>query len=174
MASSSSTSSSSSTTSSLYDGTNLEIREPHCADCLRTESEAEEEEEACGAPLQRCSRCGVMWYCNRDCQQSDFPSHKFWCRNVHAARTKLQALAETLRNCKLPDGTVTNLFETRVGDFMVRFPATANDKERDADVCVVLRPLTSLAPGVQHTYHYYQLGRRTRKRRGSTGTSGWN
>lgn len=103
-------SSSTSSATSLYDGTNR-------ADCQRTESEA----ELWGDPLQRCSRCGVMRYCSLECPRSDFPSHKGRCCNVYAART------------------ATNLFETRVGGFMVRmrFPAGQPTKlARDADVRV--------------------------------------
>jgi MYND finger len=131
----------------LYDGTNLELREPHCAECGRTESEA----EVWGAPLLRCARCGVVKYCDVECQRSDYKAHKSRCRDVQLAREKLEALAEPLRRFPLPDGTAnTNLFETRVGDFVVRAYVFQQASEKRAGAGVLRRDQVRSTHSLMH------------------------
>ncbi|GBF91736.1 hypothetical protein Rsub_04040 [Raphidocelis subcapitata] len=38
-----------------------------------------------GTGLRRCSACGTVWYCNRDCQRSDWSLHKPACVAARAA-----------------------------------------------------------------------------------------
>jgi MYND finger len=161
----------------LYDGTNLELREPHCAECGRTESEA----EVWGAPLLRCARCGVVKYCDVECQRSDFNAHKSRCRDVQLAREKLEELAEPLRSFPLPDGTATtSLFETRVGDFVVR-SCVFQKSAKGADAGVIRRNQSSVGAFCRNpvcflthtpvcflTNPHPQPCRRIWKRRGST------
>lgn len=116
-----------STSSSLYDGTCLELRENHCASCGKTEAtqEGDNDDGDGGAqppvlPLVRCSRCCIMRYCNVECQKRDYVGHREGCLAVREAKTKLEQLAAPLRIFTLPDGSTTNLFKTRVGDFWVR------------------------------------------------------
>jgi hypothetical protein len=41
----------------------------------------------CDAPgkLSRCSRCRIVQYCSRDCQDADWPRHKLFCNDNRAA-----------------------------------------------------------------------------------------
>lgn len=32
--------------------------------------------------IKRCSRCKIAYYCNRECQKNDYPTHKVVCRDV--------------------------------------------------------------------------------------------
>jgi MYND finger len=36
------------------------------------------------SPGLRCKRCRSTWYCSRDCQKSDFPSHRILCKQFAA------------------------------------------------------------------------------------------
>ncbi|KAI9000325.1 hypothetical protein DFJ74DRAFT_697444 [Hyaloraphidium curvatum] len=35
-----------------------------------------------GSELRKCSRCRVAWYCSKECQVADWPSHKLVCQDV--------------------------------------------------------------------------------------------
>ena len=36
--------------------------------------------KAASAPLQTCAKCGMVWYCSRDCQKADWKAHKSKCK----------------------------------------------------------------------------------------------
>lgn len=45
-------------------------RNERCAACFQKSTK-----------LMRCSKCQQTWYCSRECQKQDFPSHRIECRN---------------------------------------------------------------------------------------------
>jgi hypothetical protein len=44
-----------------------------------------------------CSRCRVVPYCSRDCQQAHFKEHKADCKQIKAARKRVAAMETALR-----------------------------------------------------------------------------
>ena len=50
-------------------------RSSECARCGRARNET-------GEALHRCGSCRRVWYCGRDCQKADWPSHKALCRTI--------------------------------------------------------------------------------------------
>ncbi|KAJ7642463.1 hypothetical protein DFH06DRAFT_1214794 [Mycena polygramma] len=41
---------------------------------------------------QKCSRCKMMTYCNRECQVAHWPTHKIHCKSVELSPQKLQLI----------------------------------------------------------------------------------
>ena len=54
----------------LKDCEDLDIE---CAPCLKRGSQTE---------LRRCAGCKSFSYCSKDCQRSDWPSHKRLCKSI--------------------------------------------------------------------------------------------
>ncbi|KAJ3518825.1 hypothetical protein NM688_g9386 [Phlebia brevispora] len=48
-----------------------------CAGCMRSETANQQ--------LSKCSRCKVIRYCSRACQEGDWPRHKTRCKLMHSA-----------------------------------------------------------------------------------------
>ncbi|KAJ7077014.1 hypothetical protein B0H15DRAFT_934141 [Mycena belliarum] len=48
----------------------------------------------CSKPsgAQKCSRCKMMTYCNRECQTADWPKHKIHCKKIELSPQKLQMI----------------------------------------------------------------------------------
>ncbi|KAK4196778.1 hypothetical protein QBC40DRAFT_268203 [Triangularia verruculosa] len=57
----------------------------HCEICHQTDS------------LMRCSGCSVYYYCNRDHQTKDWPTHKPTCKQISAKRKGVQAEEDKIR-----------------------------------------------------------------------------
>lgn len=101
----------------MYEGTYCELREPHCAACGSTKKD----DGSSASRLFQCSRCGVVHYCGVECQKKDFVRHKKECRDIQRIKDKLEQEAEPLKHFSQWGEEPSNLFETSVGDFWVRF-----------------------------------------------------
>ena len=61
----------------------LKISEPKCKTCevaegcIRTDPLTGEERLV---RLHRCARCGMVWYCGKECQNQNWPYHKLNCK----------------------------------------------------------------------------------------------
>ncbi|KAG4079827.1 hypothetical protein HA402_014958 [Bradysia odoriphaga] len=51
-----------------------------CGSCLKTQSQL-------ANPLKRCAKCRLQFYCSRECQKSDWKSHKKTCGSTRAEPT---------------------------------------------------------------------------------------
>lgn len=75
-------------------------------------------------PLQRCSRCQIVFYCCRDCQKSDFANHKSLCKKIQKLTTAMKEEGDALQEIDGYEEVFTDdsvgrfwgLFETR--DYM--------------------------------------------------------
>ncbi len=76
---------------------------------------------ACGksGQLKKCSRCQIVYYCNRECQLSAYPEHKNHCvkamqnTDIVAAQSKVSQISKT---CEVDsDGTIQHTFTLRDG-----------------------------------------------------------
>lgn len=67
--------------------------------------------------LQRCSRCKVVWYCNREHQATDRETHKRACNAIAKSRTRTEEEEQELRDFPGDMFTAPNPFETAVGHF---------------------------------------------------------
>jgi MYND finger len=99
----------------VYEGTYCELREPHCAACGLTK------DDSSSSRLFQCSRCGVVHYCGVACQKQDFARHKKDCRDVQKCKDRMEKEAELLKHFSQWGEEPTNMFETTVGLFWVRF-----------------------------------------------------
>lgn len=45
--------------------------------------------------LKKCAQCGVVWYCSRACQKSDWKEHKSECQTWSPAKKDLEAKAKS-------------------------------------------------------------------------------
>jgi MYND finger len=99
----------------VYEGTYCELREPHCASCGVTSDDSP------SSRLFQCSRCGVVHYCGVECQKKDFTRHKTDCREVQKCKERMEKEAEPLKTFSQWGEESSNLFETNVGDFWVRY-----------------------------------------------------
>ena len=84
-------------------------------------------------PLKRCSRCHIVLYCSRDCQNNDFSSHKTSCKTIQKLTSKMKQEADKLQRLPADDifigelvaGNYWGIVETR--DYMRARLALANE-----------------------------------------------
>ncbi|KAM0276840.1 hypothetical protein ACHAQH_006316 [Verticillium albo-atrum] len=67
--------------------------------------------------LQRCAGCKAVLYCTRQCQTSQWPSHKNTCKLIRARRKAYTDAEHDLRNAEPDPFIPPNVFETSIGHF---------------------------------------------------------
>ncbi|KAF9474260.1 hypothetical protein BDN70DRAFT_884996 [Pholiota conissans] len=51
-----------------------------CSQCMKPSSN--------GAELLKCSKCKIAWYCSRECQKAQWPTHKKVCKEASSSMPK--------------------------------------------------------------------------------------
>lgn len=46
--------------------------------------------------LKKCSRCRAVFYCDEQCQRTNWTEHKPYCKEIHAMETKVEAATDAL------------------------------------------------------------------------------
>ena len=75
----------------------------------------------CGATenLMKCTKCAAAAYCSKECQVSDWPTHKFLCKVISKVESKTNEVDAIGSVYKLAqkEGQVVKLMMTHAGTF---------------------------------------------------------
>jgi hypothetical protein len=75
----------------------------------------------CFQEFKWCSRCKIVRYCSKTCQQSDFDSHKNDCKKVSALTKKVDVEFAKLQNLEgvknEPEDRGDQMFRVNLGSF---------------------------------------------------------
>lgn len=96
--------------------------------------------------LNQCSCCKSRVYCNKACQQADWPTHRQWCKACESAKncnicTRIQSCVHpitTLHSSAIKDlATLVQLLKDDKFAIVAHGPFFSNDPGKDMDLAMV-------------------------------------